>query len=283
MTKSLICTIAATSVAVLAFAAMPTIAHAKTAKACEADWKAGKADIQASGKKKKDFMTECRALGFGREGRHQHRHQGRQESREKGEGRRESGCGIGCCSGNTGTGREARGKRCRRRPARPRRDDRARARLRRRLEGRQGRRPNRRSEMAAILERLQQAQESNGHVSLGCSALVSELSSNLIRRRPVPAAVFVVTFLLSWRRLDRGVILAVRIISLRSLGHGHSRRHFRPRRARQSVQDQYGADRAVAVALVSEPKRRRRAALAYSRARRRRIGTAHAAPANAAG
>ncbi len=33
----------------------------KTAKACEADWKANKASIQASGKKKTDFMTECRA------------------------------------------------------------------------------------------------------------------------------------------------------------------------------------------------------------------------------
>lgn len=61
MRTSFICTIAAASVAVFAFAAAPTIAHAKTAKACEADWKAGKADIQKSGKKKKDFMTECRA------------------------------------------------------------------------------------------------------------------------------------------------------------------------------------------------------------------------------
>ena len=33
----------------------------KTVKACEADWKANKAAIQASGKKKTDFMTECRA------------------------------------------------------------------------------------------------------------------------------------------------------------------------------------------------------------------------------
>ncbi len=32
----------------------------KTAKACEAEWKANKADIQASGKKKTDFITECR-------------------------------------------------------------------------------------------------------------------------------------------------------------------------------------------------------------------------------
>lgn len=61
MTKSFICTIAAASVAVFAFAAAPTIAHAKTAKACEADWKAGKADIQKAGTKKKDFMSTCRA------------------------------------------------------------------------------------------------------------------------------------------------------------------------------------------------------------------------------
>jgi hypothetical protein len=38
-----------------------TAAGNKTAKACEADWKANKASIQASGKKKTDFMTECRA------------------------------------------------------------------------------------------------------------------------------------------------------------------------------------------------------------------------------
>ena len=61
MTKSFICTIAFTSVAVLAFAAAPTIAHAKTAKACEAEYKAGKADLQKAGTKKTDFMTTCRA------------------------------------------------------------------------------------------------------------------------------------------------------------------------------------------------------------------------------
>jgi hypothetical protein len=42
----------------------PRMTHAagkKTVKACEAEWKANKATIQASGKKKTDFMTECRA------------------------------------------------------------------------------------------------------------------------------------------------------------------------------------------------------------------------------
>ncbi|MGC2397019.1 MAG: hypothetical protein WA579_13610, partial [Rhodomicrobium sp.] len=34
---------------------------AKTVKACEDEWKANKSTIQASGKKKTDFMTECRA------------------------------------------------------------------------------------------------------------------------------------------------------------------------------------------------------------------------------
>jgi len=61
ITKSLISTIAATSIAVFAFAAAPTIAHAKTAKACEAEYKAGKADLQKAGTKKTDFMTTCRA------------------------------------------------------------------------------------------------------------------------------------------------------------------------------------------------------------------------------
>ncbi len=34
---------------------------AKTVKACDEEWKANKSTIQASGKKKKDFITECRA------------------------------------------------------------------------------------------------------------------------------------------------------------------------------------------------------------------------------
>ena len=38
----------------------PTGGH-KTARACEEEWKANKSTIQASGKKKTDFVTECRA------------------------------------------------------------------------------------------------------------------------------------------------------------------------------------------------------------------------------
>ena len=40
---------------------MARAAGKKTVKACDAEWKANKASIQASGKKKTDFMTECRA------------------------------------------------------------------------------------------------------------------------------------------------------------------------------------------------------------------------------
>ena len=40
---------------------LPSPSSAKTVKACEEEWKANKSTIQASGKKKKDFMTECRA------------------------------------------------------------------------------------------------------------------------------------------------------------------------------------------------------------------------------
>ena len=36
-------------------------ASAKTVKACDEEWKANKVTIQASGKKKKDFIAECRA------------------------------------------------------------------------------------------------------------------------------------------------------------------------------------------------------------------------------
>jgi outer membrane biosynthesis protein TonB len=40
---------------------MPSISQAKTVRACEAEWKANKAAIQASGKKKTEFMAACRA------------------------------------------------------------------------------------------------------------------------------------------------------------------------------------------------------------------------------
>lgn len=52
------CVAALASVAILA---SPVYAQQKTAKACEAEWRSNKASIQASGKKKKDFITECRA------------------------------------------------------------------------------------------------------------------------------------------------------------------------------------------------------------------------------
>ncbi len=41
--------------------AWPHAGYAKTAKACEAEWRANKATIQGAGKKKKDFIAECRA------------------------------------------------------------------------------------------------------------------------------------------------------------------------------------------------------------------------------
>jgi hypothetical protein len=47
--------------AVAAFAAAPSIGWAKTFKECEAEWKADKAAIQASGQTKKDFVAACRA------------------------------------------------------------------------------------------------------------------------------------------------------------------------------------------------------------------------------
>ncbi len=49
---------AAASIAILSAASQ---AEQKTAKACEADWRANKASIQGSGKTKKAFMIECRS------------------------------------------------------------------------------------------------------------------------------------------------------------------------------------------------------------------------------
>jgi hypothetical protein len=49
--------------AVIALSLMfiPSPSSAKTAKACEEEWRANKATIQANGAKKKDFIAECRA------------------------------------------------------------------------------------------------------------------------------------------------------------------------------------------------------------------------------
>lgn len=54
-TTSLVAAIAATLLVI------PSLSYAKTVKACEEEWKANKAAIQASGKKKTEFMAACRA------------------------------------------------------------------------------------------------------------------------------------------------------------------------------------------------------------------------------
>jgi hypothetical protein len=51
------CIAAAASIVILSAASQ---AQQKTAKACEAEWRANKASIQGSGKTKKAFMVECR-------------------------------------------------------------------------------------------------------------------------------------------------------------------------------------------------------------------------------
>ena len=53
---------AAAMSAVLTFGTGAAFAQAKTAKVCEEEWTAKKADIQKAGKKKKDFIAECRAV-----------------------------------------------------------------------------------------------------------------------------------------------------------------------------------------------------------------------------
>jgi hypothetical protein len=52
------CIAAGVSIAILSAASQ---AQQKTAKACEAEWRANKAAIQGAGKTKKAFMIECRA------------------------------------------------------------------------------------------------------------------------------------------------------------------------------------------------------------------------------
>jgi hypothetical protein len=52
------CIAAAASIAILSAASQ---AQQKTARACEAEWRANKAALQGSGKTKRAFMIECRA------------------------------------------------------------------------------------------------------------------------------------------------------------------------------------------------------------------------------
>ncbi|HVX99543.1 MAG TPA: hypothetical protein VHA55_07105 [Pseudorhodoplanes sp.] len=47
--------------ALLALGSTAALAQAKTAKACEEEWTARKAELQAAKTKKKDFIAQCRA------------------------------------------------------------------------------------------------------------------------------------------------------------------------------------------------------------------------------
>ncbi len=51
----------AACIAAVSLIMAPSSSYGKTAKACEEEWKANKATIKSSGKKKKDFIAECRA------------------------------------------------------------------------------------------------------------------------------------------------------------------------------------------------------------------------------
>jgi hypothetical protein len=62
MKKAVAC-VRALAVIASSLMVIPSPSSAKTAKACEEEWKANKATIQANGAKKKDFITECRAGG----------------------------------------------------------------------------------------------------------------------------------------------------------------------------------------------------------------------------
>jgi hypothetical protein len=49
-----------TAAAVLTLTASASLAQQKTVRACDAEWRANKATLQNEGKKKKDFMIQCR-------------------------------------------------------------------------------------------------------------------------------------------------------------------------------------------------------------------------------
>ncbi len=62
MTRSLATILYSAAVAgALAFTPVTAMAQGKTAKACEEEWTAKKAELQAAKTKKKDFIAQCRA------------------------------------------------------------------------------------------------------------------------------------------------------------------------------------------------------------------------------
>ena len=150
-------------VAVLATASIPAPAYALTAKECSAKYQAAKAAGTLNGMKWNDF--------------------------------RKAECGGEAPAPNSAassreTGRAAPGRRRRGEEAGDRRtccDDRARARLRRRVEGRKGGRNEApRNEVAAILERLRQAQEGRGDVTArGAVASTRHSGARALAREPL--------------------------------------------------------------------------------------------------
>jgi|SRR5581483_4515075 len=62
MTRTFSAVLSAAAIsAVLAFGSSAALAQAKTAKACEEEWTAKKAELQKAKTKKKDFIAQCRA------------------------------------------------------------------------------------------------------------------------------------------------------------------------------------------------------------------------------
>jgi hypothetical protein len=61
MTKQSRSILGATVLAILLMLYAPALAQQKTAKQCNDEWTANKAQIQASGKTKKDFIADCRS------------------------------------------------------------------------------------------------------------------------------------------------------------------------------------------------------------------------------
>lgn len=61
MTRRPLSVLCSAAIATLLIVSAPALAQHKTAKQCNQEWTSQKAQLQASGKKKKDFMAECRS------------------------------------------------------------------------------------------------------------------------------------------------------------------------------------------------------------------------------
>ena len=168
----------ASGIVLATLAAVSAPAQAKTMKECAAQWKEMKEANQTAGMKYRDFSKQCMSEGGAAAP------EAKPAPTPAASSRKSPATADEACRDDAATGHDDN-DRDQTDVTRPRGDDRPRARLRRRMEGRQGRRKDPgRHEVAAILERLRQAQEGGRDVTASRAGSLSQSSQTSAPRLP---------------------------------------------------------------------------------------------------